>query len=96
MTSRLRIVFEQQCPDQPAARTRVGGEPVAVIQQFCERLRGLNTLHVSPLHLYTAFRPDGLHKDPFDRLLIAQALVERLTLATQDHTIRDYNVETVW
>jgi PIN domain nuclease of toxin-antitoxin system len=38
---------------------------------------------------------DGLpwvHKDPFDRLLIAQALEERLTLVSADQLIRRYPV----
>lgn len=37
--------------------------------------------------------PD-LHKDPFDRMLIAQAQADRLILATRDENIRRYPVET--
>ena len=33
-----------------------------------------------------------LHRDPFDRLLVAQALVENLTLATRDATLAEYGV----
>lgn len=32
------------------------------------------------------------HKDPFDRLLIAQAQAEKLTLITRDETMRSYDV----
>lgn len=32
------------------------------------------------------------HKDPFDRMLVAQALAENLTLVTNDRHIRQYNV----
>jgi len=35
--------------------------------------------------------PD-LHRDPFDRLLVAQALAEDLTLATADPVVRSYAV----
>lgn len=35
------------------------------------------------------------HRDPFDRLLIAQAKVERLMLATLDSKIAEYDVERV-
>jgi PIN domain nuclease of toxin-antitoxin system len=35
--------------------------------------------------------PD-LHRDPFDRLLLAQALAENLTLVTSDDTLLRYNV----
>jgi PIN domain nuclease of toxin-antitoxin system len=37
-----------------------------------------------------------LHDDPFDRLLIAQALDEGLTLLTADRKIQQYRVATIW
>jgi PIN domain nuclease of toxin-antitoxin system len=37
-----------------------------------------------------------LHRDPFDRLLIAQAQHERLTLVTLDPDVRRYPVDTLW
>jgi PIN domain nuclease of toxin-antitoxin system len=36
------------------------------------------------------------HHDPFDRLLAAQALVERLPLVTADSLFRQYGVKTIW
>ena len=39
--------------------------------------------------------PD-IHRDPFDRLLIAQAQDEGLVLVTRDQTIPNYPVETIW
>lgn len=38
------------------------------------------------------------HPDPFDRTLIAQCRVEKLTLLTIDRQIRDreYGIQTVW
>lgn len=36
------------------------------------------------------------HSDPFDRLLVAQAQIERLTLVTADPRILLYDVEAVW
>jgi PIN domain nuclease of toxin-antitoxin system len=39
--------------------------------------------------------PD-LHRDPFDRILICQAIAEGLTLVTPDETIRRYPVRTLW
>jgi hypothetical protein len=37
-----------------------------------------------------------LHKDPFDRILIAQAVAEGVFLATNDEPISDYPVRTIW
>ncbi len=36
------------------------------------------------------------HRDPFDRLLIAQARCERLTLVSRDAAIRRYPIDTLW
>lgn len=36
------------------------------------------------------------HEDPFDRLLISQAMVEGMALASADEVLRQYNVELVW
>jgi PIN domain nuclease of toxin-antitoxin system len=37
-----------------------------------------------------------LHRDPFDRALVAQAIVQGLTLLTPDPAIRRYPVPTLW
>ncbi len=37
-----------------------------------------------------------IHRDPFDRLLICQAISEKLILLTKDETIRQYPVKTAW
>ena len=47
--------------------------------------------HVSALHSL----PD-IHKDPFDRILIAQASAEGFALVTSDEQVRRYAVRTVW
>ncbi len=36
------------------------------------------------------------HRDPFDRMLIAQAQVEKLAILTRDRVFRDYDVKVVW
>lgn len=36
------------------------------------------------------------HADPFDRLLVAQALVERATIVTHDRAIGPYGVPVIW
>ena len=37
-----------------------------------------------------------IHKDPFDRLLIAQAMVEGIPLVTHDARLKSYGVEVIW
>ena len=36
------------------------------------------------------------HRDPFDRLLVAQAMIERLTLVTDDRQLAAYDVPILW
>ena len=36
------------------------------------------------------------HKDPFDRMLVAQAQAEGMTLVTHDGLLKPYNVEILW
>lgn len=38
----------------------------------------------------------AIHSDPFDRILVAQALLEDLTLITSDRTIHRYPISTLW
>ena len=40
--------------------------------------------------------PGGLHRDPFDRMLIAQAIAEEMPLVTGNQAIRAYPVSTIW
>ncbi|HHW83324.1 MAG TPA: type II toxin-antitoxin system VapC family toxin [Actinomycetales bacterium] len=61
-------------------------------------LSGLDLDHL-PITADHAARVEGLpwhHRDPFDRLLIAQALAERCILVTADRTLDRYEVETWW
>jgi len=43
-------------------------------------------------HAKLAGKLPDIHKDPFDRMLIAQAMIEKLTLVTQDCQIAKYDV----
>jgi len=53
---------------------------------------GLSELPVRLQHGDLAGRLPAVHRDPFDRMLIAQALIERLTLVTRDQFIQQYDV----
>ena len=58
-----------------------------------------NEIEILPLTLPYLDRVSSLpfhHKDPFDRLIIAQALVEQLSVATSDAKFDSYGVERIW
>ncbi len=56
---------------------------------------GFESLPISFEHAVGAGRLPPHHRDPFDRMLVAQARLESLTLATSDPAIRRYDVATL-
>jgi PIN domain nuclease of toxin-antitoxin system len=56
---------------------------------------GIEALAVDVTHAEHVRRLPLLHRDPFDRLLVAQALVEGLTILTADTQIAAYGVPVV-
>jgi PIN domain nuclease of toxin-antitoxin system len=52
--------------------------------------RGIDLLPVSPAHCHEVLELPQLHKDPFDRMLIAQARIDQLLLLTRDAQITAY------
>jgi PIN domain nuclease of toxin-antitoxin system len=59
-----------------------------------ERIRdsGFRELPITSEHAIIAARLPLIHRDPFDRMLVAQARCEGLTLVTRDPDIRKYDV----
>ena len=67
-----------------------------IIAREIER-NGLQIIPVTLDHTYQLKALPPLHKDPFDRMLIAQAIVTDLTIATNDSFVTQYEgVKTVW
>ena len=57
---------------------------------------GMSAMAVEHAHALRVAELPPLHGDPFDRLLVAQAQIERMTLMTADPEIVAYDVETLW
>jgi len=57
---------------------------------------GFEILHISIEHLNTYESLELLHRDTFDSILVAQALVNSMSIITKDENIRLYPVETFW
>lgn len=58
--------------------------------------KGFIHLAVEALHGLKGGLLEGGHKDPFDRLLAAQALLENMTLVTIDRKIAAFGCEVLW
>jgi len=75
---------------------------LAVAQPFDEVLggqisrNGFGLLNVSLAHLATVSTLPFHHRDPFDRLLVAQAMVEQLEVVSVDDAFDAYGVRRRW
>lgn len=78
-----------------AGRLRLPEAPAAyfdgVVRDFGYDLIPIHQRHVAALDELPA-----IHTDPFDRMLVAQAVAEDLELVTGDVTLRRYPIRTIW
>jgi len=58
--------------------------------------REFEILHISFQHLDALMGLPKVHGDPFDRLIIAQAITESLTILSADRHFKDYPVDVIW
>lgn len=56
----------------------------------------IRSLPITDEHALRVSALPSLHRDPFDRIIIAQALVEGLTFVTADHIAASYDVPLLW
>ncbi len=57
---------------------------------------GFGWLPIDSAHAWHVRALPAHHRDPFDRLLVAQAAIERLPIITADARLRDYGVDVRW
>jgi PIN domain nuclease of toxin-antitoxin system len=57
---------------------------------------GMQPLPITHSHALAAGELPPHHRDPFDRMLIAQARLEKLVILTADTLFSKYDVETLW
>lgn len=69
--------------------------PSALIQEHVWA-NAIVLLPIAPAHLDVLHDLPYHHKDPFDRLMVAQAIHEGMTLITRDQSLRAYDVRTAW
>src|SRR5438128_1883369 len=86
----LVSVWEMQIKSQLGKLTFRQSLPQVIESQ--QQANKLEVLPITPDHIYALQRLLSHHKDPFDRLLIAQAIVENMALVTVDPIFQQYNV----
>jgi PIN domain nuclease of toxin-antitoxin system len=60
------------------------------------RLQGLSWLPITSQHCTIAARLPQHHRDPWGRIIVAQAMLEGLQLVTVDHKLAAYGVPILW
>jgi len=69
------------------------------VERFVSEQLTANGFHLLNIELRHAAQVKTLpfhHRDPFDRLLIAQAITEKLTMVSADNAFASYEVKIVW
>lgn len=76
-------------------KVRLDKPASALIEEVLVQLAA-TILPIVPRHVAALEGLPLIHKDPFERMLVAQAIAEGLTIATSDEMIRSYLVPTIW
>lgn len=109
LPQRVRVRLEDQenelivsavVPWELATKTRIGKWPSALraLDEMDEIVaaNGVLPLPVSLAHARLAGLLPGDHRDPFDRLLAAQAEIESVPLVTADPAFREFGTKILW
>lgn len=83
-----------------STKVRLGKLPgaVAVAENFALLVleQGFSGLQISLEHASYAGALPGPHRDPFDRMLVAQAVIENLELVSNEIVFDNYGVQRLW
>jgi PIN domain nuclease of toxin-antitoxin system len=71
------------------------GEPLTWWKQFVIRTR-VATLSIRTADVIVLGSLPEIHKDPFDRILVAQSISEGVPLVTKDPELARYGIRTIW
>ena len=71
-------------------------EPPARFVREMREAHGIAPLAIDEDSALHVSRLPALHRDPFDRMLVSQAIVHGLTILTPDPILMDYPARTIW
>ena len=95
-----RVLVSAASAWELGTKYRIGKLPEAqdIVVNFSQYLRKqrFEALPISVDHALAAGQLPGPHRDPFDRMLMAQARIEGVWLVTLDPVFRSYGVAVLW
>ena len=59
-------------------------------------INNYHLLNIEPEHIFYLSNLELFHKDPFDRIIISQAIVENIPVISKDKYFMNYNIEVIW
>jgi PIN domain nuclease of toxin-antitoxin system len=63
--------------------------------RFAERNQ-IEIISINETHLSTLLNLTFINSDPFDRIIVSQAIAEDLTLLSRDKKLKNYNIKIKW
>lgn len=90
----LASIWEMQIKSQIGKLKLVNDLSDIVEEQ--QQVNGMRLLSISPQHIYNLNRLPLHHKDPFDRMLLSQAITEGFSLLSQDSKFAVYGANVIW
>lgn len=72
------------------------GLPLGELIENQQRVNSLEILRIGLEHVLALDQLPPVHKDPFDRLLVAHARMEGASLVTDDPVMANYPVDVIW
>ncbi len=95
-----RLFFSAVSGWEIAIKARLGKLQVPDnLERFITEQLSLNAIESLPIllsHALHAYSLPPYHRDPFDRMLVAQSQLENLPIVTIDPQIAQYGVEVIW
>ena len=85
-------------PSRTIGAAGLGGNRPARPRLHRKRLveQGIRSLPINLNHSLLVYDLPSHHADPFDRMIIAQAMVEGMTVLTSDRAFEKYPIDVVW
>lgn len=69
------------------------------LAELIKKQQEVNNLYLLPIeitHIYNLSNLPNHHRDPFDRLLMAQGLVEKISVISVDKVFDKYSIDRIW
>lgn len=80
-------------------KIQIGKLKLGISLEELYNLAEINQIEIIPInqkHLLALLKLDSFHNDPFDRLIIAQSISEKLIVLTKDKEFKRYKVKQQW